>query len=84
MKFIDFDREYFDNVHKLERGSITLGEYADAGEKLLNKVKADAIDEFVAYLKKFVWWSNEADEKVIGEFALEEYAERVKEQKNAD
>ena len=46
MKFIDFDREYSGIVHKLETGKITLGEYSDLGEALLNKVKAEALEEF--------------------------------------
>lgn len=46
MKFIDFDREYSSIVHELETGKITLGEYSDLGEALLNKVKAEAIEEY--------------------------------------
>ena len=45
MKFIDFDREYSSIVHRVETGKITLGEYSDLGEALLNKVKAEAYQE---------------------------------------
>lgn len=41
---------------------------------LYEKIRADAIDEFVEYVKQYMWWSTESDEKVIGEFALNEYA----------
>lgn len=43
-------------------------------EKQVAEVRADAIDEFVEYVKQYMWWSTESDEKVIGEFALNEYA----------
>lgn len=36
--------------------------------------RAKTVDEFVEYVKQYMWWSTQADEKVIGEFALEEYA----------
>lgn len=54
MKFIDFDREYSSIVHKVETGKITLGEYSDLGEALLNKVKAEAYQEgFKAGVEEF-------------------------------
>lgn len=47
--------------------------------------RARVIDEFVEYVKQYMWWSTQADEKVIGEFALGEYAivfrNKLKEQK---
>lgn len=50
------------------------------------QIRAKTIDEFVEYVKQYMWWSTQADEKVIGEFALEEYASvfknKLKEQKN--
>lgn len=45
MKFMDFDREYTSIVYKSEAGNITLGEYVERGEELLNKVKAEAYQE---------------------------------------
>lgn len=38
------------------------------------QIRTDAIEEFVEYVKQYMWWSTESDEKVIGEFALGEYA----------
>lgn len=62
------------------------GQFANCDNLKINdmtveQMRADIIDEFVTYLENFMWWSDEADEQVIGEFALEEYAEMMKEQK---
>lgn len=38
------------------------------------KIRSKTIDEFVEYLKEYMWWSTQADENVVGEFALGEYA----------
>ncbi len=54
--------------------------------KVIADAKAEVIDEFVEYVKQYMWWSTESDEKVIGEFALGEYAtvfkDKLKEQNN--
>lgn len=54
MKFMDFDREYTSIVYKSEAGNITLGEYVERCEELLNKVKAEAYQEgFKAGVEEF-------------------------------
>lgn len=54
MKFIDFDREYFNHFRECQIGKITFNEYAKRGEELLNKVKAEAYQEgFKAGVEEF-------------------------------